>query len=194
MTKHAATHASAAAKQPTSWTLANITGSHNWKAVAQSADGTIIAAADNGGSIWLSKDLGVTWRASGSGSQPWCDVAMSADGSHIIAGFSGNGSPGSAGVSVSTSTGASFSSPMLPYDAKAGMTGACSVAISANGSVMACGDASYAELFLSSAGSFSAVSPPPFGSVLKVALSGDGSLVFVSWTGGNAVEFLDGAN
>lgn len=193
MTKHAATHASAAARQPTSWTLANISGSHNWTGVAQSADGSIVAAADNGGAIWLSKNLGATWNASGSGSKAWCDLAMSSDGSHLIAGFAGNGAPGSAGVAVSSSTGSSWGFPTLPYDPSAGMTGKCSVAISSSGSVMACGDASYAELFLSSAGSFSAVSPPPFGAVLKVAISGDGSRVFVSWAGGNAVEFLDGA-
>ena len=171
----------------------DISGTHDWKGVAQSSDGSIIAAADNGGAIWLSKDLGKTWNVSGSGSQSWCDLAMSADGSHIIAGFAGNGAPGSAGVSVSSNSGTGWSSPTLPYDPTAGMTGACSVAISSNGSVMACGDASFAELFLSLGGSFSAVTPPPFGSVLKVAISGNGSLVFVSWAGGNAVEFQDGS-
>lgn len=184
----------AAAKSPASgWTLAAISGSHDWKGVAQSSDGSVIAAADNGGSIWISKDTGTTWNASASGSKAWCDLAMSADGSHLIAGFAGNGAPGSAGVSISSNGGTLWSAPTLPFDPTAGMTGACSVAISASGAVMACGDASFAELFLSSGGNFSAVTPPPLGTVLKVALSGDGSQVFVSWAGGNAIEFLEGA-
>jgi hypothetical protein len=182
----------AAGKTAPPWALANISGSHNWKAVAQSSDGTIVAAADNGGAIWVSKDFGTTWNATSSGSKAWCDLAMNADGSHMIAGFAGNGHPGSAGVAVSSSTGSSWGFPTLPYDPTAGMTGACSVAISGSGSIMACGDASFAELFLSSGGSWSAASPPPLGSVLKVVISGDGRLIAVSWMRAGGGVFVSG--
>jgi hypothetical protein len=60
-------------------------GSQNWKAVASSSDGTQLVAAVNGGLIYTSSDVGVTWLPQNSGSRSWSAVASSSDGTKLVA-------------------------------------------------------------------------------------------------------------
>jgi hypothetical protein len=67
-------------------TIANIV---NWQAVASSADGSHLAAADNGGFIFISTNSGATWFATGAPGTNWSALAMSADGSQLTAAVNG---------------------------------------------------------------------------------------------------------
>jgi hypothetical protein len=57
----------------------------SWYAVASSADGNKLVAADVGGQIYTSTDSGATWTARDS-SRNWVSVASSADGTKLVAG------------------------------------------------------------------------------------------------------------
>lgn len=57
---------------------------HRWAAVASSADGTKLVAAESGGLLWTSVDAGTTWEARAS-AQTWSAVASSADGRRLVA-------------------------------------------------------------------------------------------------------------
>jgi len=59
-------------------------GNRNWRSVACSEDGAKLVAAVNGGQIYTSSDLGVTWTAHAS-NQAWYCVASSADGTKLVA-------------------------------------------------------------------------------------------------------------
>lgn len=94
------------------WTAPTIGGqpTHYWRAVDNSADGSVIVAADQAGTqLFLSTDAGVTWSpvtvAVGSPATPvfegWYRVKMSADGNTIaVAANEFGGSPGT-GIYVS---------------------------------------------------------------------------------------------
>jgi len=74
--------------------------SKNWAALASSADGTKLVAADGGGSsqglIYTSADSGATWRAVSASGNHWHSVASSADGTKLLAAamWDLNGDPG----------------------------------------------------------------------------------------------------
>ena len=68
----------------TNWTAQN-SGNQYWYSVASSSDGTMLAAAFQGGPIYGSSDSGVTWTAQNSGSRTWYEVASSADGTKLAA-------------------------------------------------------------------------------------------------------------
>ena len=61
----------------------------NWSATASSADGSHLAAAVNGGLIYLSTNSGTTWFNPDVPSTNWSALAMSADGSELTAVVSG---------------------------------------------------------------------------------------------------------
>lgn len=73
----------ATATQAQSWILtsAPIT---NWSCVASSADGTKLAAAVNGGGIYVSTNSGLTWTETESAAS-WISLACSADGTQLFA-------------------------------------------------------------------------------------------------------------
>ena len=62
-----------------------------WSAVASSADGSHLAAAVNGGPIFVSTNSGVTWQASGAPSANWNTLVMSSDGRQLTATVNGGG-------------------------------------------------------------------------------------------------------
>jgi hypothetical protein len=98
---------------------------NNWSAVASSADGTHLAAADNGGLIYISTNSGATWFATSAPVANWLALACSADGSSFVA-LAGDGllyTYANSGATVSTT------------DVPAASGGA--VAISGNGSELA---------------------------------------------------------
>lgn len=55
-----------------------------WTAIASSADGTKLLAAESGGALWTSTDAGVTWQAR-TPAQSWVAVASSVDGRRLAA-------------------------------------------------------------------------------------------------------------
>jgi hypothetical protein len=62
---------------------------HNWSAVASSADGSHLAAADNGGFIYISTNSGTTWLPTSASGTNWSALVMSADGGQITAAVNG---------------------------------------------------------------------------------------------------------
>ncbi|MDB6036067.1 MAG: hypothetical protein JWM16_6405, partial [Verrucomicrobiales bacterium] len=58
--------------------------SNYWSGVASSADGSRLAAVNQGG-IWLSTNSGATWTQSGAPAARWSSIASSADGSRLAA-------------------------------------------------------------------------------------------------------------
>jgi hypothetical protein len=70
------------------WTKTTATNK-NWTCVTSSADGSKLAAAVNGGGIYVSADSGVTWalatNAPHSISVDWVSIASSADGTKLVA-------------------------------------------------------------------------------------------------------------
>jgi hypothetical protein len=68
--------------QPWIQTSAPIT---NWSAICSAADGTRLAAAVDGGSIYTSSDSGETWVATAAPIGPWRGIASSADGTKLVA-------------------------------------------------------------------------------------------------------------
>jgi len=59
--------------------------SHNWNAIASSADGSTLVAAESPGGIWVSEDSGVSWRSEKYLIRDFKSVASSADGTRLVA-------------------------------------------------------------------------------------------------------------
>jgi hypothetical protein len=62
----------------------------NWLAVALSADGARLFAANAGGFIYASTNSGATWIANTALSRGWTSIASSADGNQVVAAASGD--------------------------------------------------------------------------------------------------------
>jgi hypothetical protein len=86
--------------------IANIRQS--WSAVASSADGSHLAAAVNGGLIYISTNSGTTWFATSAPSTNWSALVMSADGSQLTAAVNGGL------IYSSTDSGASWVAANVP--------------------------------------------------------------------------------
>ena len=56
----------------------------NWIAITMSADGTKLAAAAQGSTLFVSSDSGVTWEATQS-IRSWAGIASSSDGTKLAA-------------------------------------------------------------------------------------------------------------
>ena len=69
------------------WVQRLSAGQKNWGAVASSANGlNLIAAEIGGGYLYTSSDAGVTWtQRTSAGSRSWISVSSSADGSMLAA-------------------------------------------------------------------------------------------------------------
>ena len=67
------------------WEEKTGSGIRNWRSVTASADGTKLAAAEAGGSIYTSNDSGNTWQQTSSGARDWRSVASSDDGTKLVA-------------------------------------------------------------------------------------------------------------
>ena len=66
------------------WLARSASGSRLWQAIAASAGGEKLAAAVDGGSIYISSDSGLTWSAVGT-DRNWQSIASSSDGSKLVA-------------------------------------------------------------------------------------------------------------
>jgi hypothetical protein len=82
--------------------------SPNWSAAASSADGSHLAAADDGGFIFVSTNFGATWFASSAVGTNWSALAMSADGTQLTAAVNGGV------IYSSTDSGASWAAANVP--------------------------------------------------------------------------------
>ena len=131
-----------------------------WSAVASSADGTVLAAAVNGGNIYISTDSGAAWAVAGAPSTNWLSIACSADGTTVVA-LASDGSIYSSFNSGATWTGTNVLGGTAPTETNG------VVASSANGSV----------LFAAFYGSFLYADPPK----PKLQVSADGSNVILTW-------------
>jgi hypothetical protein len=77
----------------------------SWSAIASSADGTKLVAADEYHSLWTSPDSGITWSSSNSPVGNWMSVASSADGNKLVAVAAGSGY---GGIYTSTNSGGTW--------------------------------------------------------------------------------------
>ncbi|MDD5318643.1 MAG: peptidoglycan-binding protein [Candidatus Pacebacteria bacterium] len=67
------------------WSSPTISGSHPWDAIAYSADGTKLFAADDG-YVYVSSNSGATWATStGTGQEYWQTLAVSQNGTKVVA-------------------------------------------------------------------------------------------------------------
>jgi len=106
-----------------------------WSSATVSANGTVMAAADNNeGSIYISRDHGATWVASGAPHRRWRSIVSSGDGGTLFAGAdTGTSLVEVAGIYVSTNSGVTWtitSAPPSPWQA---------LALSADGGKVAAG-------------------------------------------------------
>ena len=74
-----------------------------WTCLAESSDGTKLAAGAQGGTIYYSLDSGATWSASTVATASWQSIASANDGYTVAAGATNGGS-----IYISTNSGASF--------------------------------------------------------------------------------------
>jgi photosystem II stability/assembly factor-like uncharacterized protein len=98
---------------PLAWMeQSNLPTSSPWYAVAASSNGQTLAAAIEGGAIYLSTNGGVNWAVpAGSPNSLWFSMASSADGTHLVAVSAGGGGT----IFVSTNSGVTWTqSPGLP--------------------------------------------------------------------------------
>jgi hypothetical protein len=73
-----------------SWAPTASPSNYGWQALASSADGTVLAAAINYGTIYCSTNSGLSWLPSGVPNKGWEALSMSADGTRIMAAASGD--------------------------------------------------------------------------------------------------------
>lgn len=73
-----------------SWAPTTSPSSSQWKALASSADGRVLAAAIYNGTIYCSTNSGLNWLPSGVPNKGWEALSMSADGTRIMAAANGD--------------------------------------------------------------------------------------------------------
>jgi len=56
-----------------------------WLAITSSFDGSKLAAVDAGGSIYTSKDSGLSWKLTGAPNESWFGIASSTNGNKLVA-------------------------------------------------------------------------------------------------------------
>lgn len=139
----------------------------NWNASAMSADGSIIAVADNSpGDLWLSTNGGTVWSdISGAGSRGWFTLAMSSSGSVILGAYQAGSVTFTGDGGGTWTTKAIAGSTQLEY-----------VAVSGDGMTMAVAD-DIGKLFLSTDGgmTWNANSAAGSHNYFAVSISRDGS-------------------
>jgi hypothetical protein len=67
-------------------------GAREWRSIAASSDGQrLVATTLYGGSIYISKNAGISWtESSGSGQRSWGEIASSGDGMKLVTSAGGN--------------------------------------------------------------------------------------------------------
>ncbi|MFM7803381.1 MAG: hypothetical protein ACKPGK_02650, partial [Verrucomicrobiota bacterium] len=66
------------------WFARTNSGSRAWQAIATTSNGSLLAAAVDGGQIYISSDYGATWAAT-ENNRNWQAIASSSDGSKLVA-------------------------------------------------------------------------------------------------------------
>jgi len=95
------------------WTQASNAPDAAWRSVASSADGNKLIAAVNGGGIYRSVDLGLTWTQTSAPNTNWVSVASSAD-ANILAAVAGIFPPPD--FYTSGDSGNTWTAKASPYD------------------------------------------------------------------------------
>lgn len=156
------------------------TGQRDWKTIAVSADGAMIAAAGQGADlVYTSADSGASWTAQfGSGFRNWSSIASSADGVKLVAVVAGGD------IFTSTNSGVDWTQHTIG----AGNQSWYSVACSSDGAKIVAGDGS-PGLIYTSTDSGATWTPQPASGVRfwnGVASSADGTkLVAVDGNNGD---------
>jgi photosystem II stability/assembly factor-like uncharacterized protein len=168
------------------WSQRNsgITGNSFWD-VATSADGAIVAAVQNGGNIWVSRNFGVNWEQrtnvttpNGSGLGGWLNVAMSDSGQYIVTTRAGT-------LYRSNDFGATFTQKIIDSRIPGNSDEIPVIAISGDGQRIIVPTAHYNNVYISSnfGLSFFAVSALPDLPWASAGISGDGNtLVAAAYT------------
>ena len=92
-----------AAGAPPAWMQGAGAPKQFWMCIASSSDGTKMAAAFQGGTIYTSTDSGHTWAAGNAPLKIWSSIASSADGTKLAAAYENSSSGG--GIYVSPDSG-----------------------------------------------------------------------------------------
>lgn len=101
------------------WTTNNLPDS-TWSAVAICSNGTVMAAVDTGGFVYVSTNGAASWFSNSlAGGLAGASIACSADGSRLVVSSSGNGSPvtfSASGYSIflSTNSGGTWQTTATP--------------------------------------------------------------------------------
>jgi hypothetical protein len=112
----------------TTWTPITVVGVKYWSAVAMNDSGTVIVAAEYGGSVWISTNSGTSFTPAGTGilsTSNWTWLDTNATGTTIVA------TNQTATVYISTNTGASWTPKAI-----SGASSIKNIAISAVGDKM----------------------------------------------------------
>jgi len=167
----------------TTWNVTSA-GSKAWIALSTSADGKVVLAAANSDTLYLSTDSGTTWTAQTAVPQSsWNEVKVSGDGKTLIAGSSTT-------VYTSTNGGAWTAQTTLP-------SAYWTVALSDDGKVMIANDiasAGYVYVSTDSGTTWSAKTSMGMAVRQRVAVSGDGTKMYVAQTSGIYYVSTDNGN
>ena len=157
-----------------SWTQRGSFG--NWQAIASSADGSKLVAADYGGQLYTSADYGLTWTPRDA-ARNWTAVASSSDGSKLVAAVDGGQ------LYTSTDSGVTWT----PRESNRGWD---TVASSADGSMLVAGDFG-GQLYTSSDSGVTWTPRDSARSWASVASSADGSKLVAADFGGQLYTSTD---
>ncbi len=163
----------------TSWTQTSAPTNELWESIASSADGTKLAAVDDGGGIYTSTNGGATWiqtsapSAVGTGSA-WLSIASSSDGVKLAAVLDGGG------IWTSTNAGVTWAQTSAPDN------GLAPIPSSSDGTKLAAGVSNGGGIWTSTnAGVTWVQTSAPNEDWLSIASSSDGTkLAAVVYGGG----------
>jgi photosystem II stability/assembly factor-like uncharacterized protein len=150
--------------------------------IATNADGSILSVVQNGGSIFVSSNYGVTWTEKtnvttsyGSGMEGWLAVAMSDSGQYIITAAHGM-------LWRSTDFGATFTQKIIDSNVPGNSDEIYVIGISGNGQRIIVPTSHYGKVYLSLnyGASFSAMSGLPNVGWSAAGISGDGNTLIAA--------------
>ncbi len=158
------------------WTKQTAAGARTWLNIVSSSDGSILAAPDLNGYIYVSTTTGATWTPETSaGSRIWATMGMSSNGAVMVDAAQGSD------IYVSTTTGATWTDETGP-----GAKTWIATAASSNGTVMAAAPDS-GDIYVSTTTGATWTDETGSGSRSweTVAVSGNGSVIVGAVWGGD---------
>lgn len=166
------------------WTERTSAGARNWNGICSSTDGTKLAAISSAGKIYTSADSGATWTERNSGvTGDWGVVTCSADGLKL---FASNHSYGGFGY-TSTNQGAAWTT-------RSTMGRCLWAASSADGNKLAAFVSGGSLQVSSNAGAAWTVTPFSHPGMEDIAMSADGTKLFLAVNEGNAGQMQRSLN